>query len=225
MTISMRTRSRRLAGGDLGRAAGTSPGHTPPREPGRPPSRGLPRWMIGLAIAWVAVASACVNPRIHVAASNPGALRDATAIEVRLAPTRPATGPMIAPATTAALLERVREGLRAGAHPVVDGSGNGGRADATGAGAGPVTLELVLLEQSVARRTYTADTDANGARTEERTEAIVVLRALGADGRSELWRCTASSLLPKPNVPFAPSEIEVLERLVDGALARIPKRS
>lgn len=232
---SIGTGSRRRGTSHPGSAPGRRSVDRAPRDqqgrsgarPERARFEGLPVRVLGL-IAWIALAtatSACLSPQVHVDTSDPVALRDATAIEVRLAPTKAGAAPVVPEATAEAFLDRVRAELRAGAHPILGEAEGSGGAGGVGDAAGHVVLELAVVEQPVTRRTYTADTDANGTRLEERTEAIVVLRALGADGRTEIWRCTARSLLPKPDAPFGPTGDEVFEGLLERALERIPKRS
>lgn len=167
---------------------------------------------IGLVAALAASLAGCISPRIQVASSDAAALRSAPALEVVLVPLKKGEEAALDETATAALVERARESLRAKGYPDDGSDGD------------PIPLELAVREELVSKRTYTADTDANGARLVKRTEAIVALRAVGPDGKTELWRCEARGLLPKRDAPFGPSEEEIFERLLERALARIPAR-
>lgn len=168
-----------------------------------------------LAAALALSLPGCTGPRIRITSSDAAVLRAAPALEVVLVPAKKGERAALSEAATAALVERARESLRAKGHPTeVTASAEGD----------PLPLELALLEEQVSRRTYTADTDANGVRLVKRTEAIVALRALAADGETVLWHCEARGLLTEPGRPFGPTEAELFERLLDRALARIPAR-
>ncbi|MBK7948337.1 MAG: hypothetical protein IPK00_06250 [Deltaproteobacteria bacterium] len=167
---------------------------------------------IGLVAFLAASVSGCTSPRIQVTSSDAAVLRGAPALELVLVAVRKGEEAALDETATAALVERAREALRAKGYPDDGPEGD------------PILLELALLEELVSKRTYTADTDASGARFVKRPEAIVALRAIDPDGKTELWRCEARGLLPKRDAPFGPSEAAVFERLLEHALARIPAR-
>ncbi|MBY0400585.1 hypothetical protein K2X89_09840 [Myxococcota bacterium] len=171
------------------------------------------RALVGLALVGLVISFGCTGPRIRVASTDDSALRSRPGFEVTLTPAAASGRSALSESAVESLLERTREALRARGYPIDE--------DAPEADA----FMLDLREELVERRTYTADTDANGTRLVKRPEAVVTLRALAADGKQELWRCEARGLVTRSDGrPGAGSEA-LYERLLERALARIPARS
>ena len=64
-------------------------------------------------------------------------------------------------------------------------------------GSADLLIQIQLSTERVTRRVWSSDPDANGYVTREIEEARLVLRALGPDATTELWRGEARSRLPQ----------------------------
>lgn len=197
----------------------------------------LPAKSFRLALAFAVVVplfTACISNRVTVDASDGEVLAQAATLHVSLtrlagpateneaeadavadvrSPTPdPALGPPLDPALESTLRIRAEEALRAKGYAI-------GSADES-----DLILELAPRNESVARRTWSSDPDASGARIVQRSEAVLVLRARSRGDSAEHWTCEARARLPESELVFGTSEEGVWSRVLAGALERVPDR-
>lgn len=156
--------------------------------------------------AFLAAGTGCLADRIRTAPAGDPSLAGAATVRVAVAPGSPS------PELATRMLARLETNLAARGYSVVAGEA-----------AADARVELSIRKQRVKRKTYSADTDANGERLVERTEAVVVLRATGED-RHELFRCEARGRLPEPPLAALEREEDLVGKLVERAVARIAQR-
>lgn len=179
-------------------------------RPGPRPFANVPLVASLLAVALLSILNACIADRIRVVATEGIPLAGASTVYVSLAKALDGSRPTTPPTPGDALLIEARSRL------VEKGYAIGASAVSSDA-----ALELEVRTERVSRRTYSADTDANGIRLVERTEAIVSLRVV--ERGLPVWRCEARGRLPEPELAALESTGDLLAKLLDRALAKVPK--
>ncbi len=188
------------------------------------------RTALALAVV-VPLFAACISNRVTVDASDATVLAQAATVYVSLAGVSateaesgtaseteadalaPARGPAIDPALESALRARAEQALRAKGYAI----GTAAESD--------LILELAPRHESVMRRTWSSDPDASGARVVQKSEAVLVLRALRGSEDTELWRGEARARLPDSALVFGTNAEAVWSQVLDRALERVPDRS
>jgi hypothetical protein len=157
-------------------------------------------------------ASACIANRIRVEAADAAIVGASSTLHVSLGKATP--GALSVPATlSSALLTKAESALRAKGYAIRTARDS------------ELVVELAVRKERVSRRTYTADSDANGSRMVERTEAVLSLRAVETADGSEVWRCDARGRLPEPELARLQSDEALFDELLARALEKIPARS